>query len=91
MSTSHVPINPDFTIPSVPQSHKWEVNGMARLPDGRWKISRVPISGWGGLVKVKGKLANGEEFPELKMGSFWLWIKDAKLAISTVDKQRKID
>lgn len=64
---------------------------MARLPDGRWKISRVPISGWGGLVKVKGKLANGEEFPELKMGSFWLWIKDVKLAISTVDKQRKID
>ncbi|KLJ13831.1 hypothetical protein EMPG_11251 [Blastomyces silverae] len=82
INTSYVPINPSLAMPPVPESESWEEDALIGTKE--WRHAKVDVSGWARVVRVEGKLGDGQSFPELTAGGYWVYINDAKLSCVAV-------
>ncbi|PGG96106.1 hypothetical protein AJ79_09732 [Helicocarpus griseus UAMH5409] len=82
-STSYVPIDMGLWAPALPESKDWKENGLVGTQE--WRQARADISGWARVIRVKGKLGDGQAFPDLKLGGLWVYINDARVSFVTVE------
>lgn len=83
ISSAYVPLNIDLAIPPIPQSDNWKKDG--RVGTAEWRYTSVSFCGWAGLVNVQGRVGDGKAFPQLNLGSYWTWIKDAHFSFHTLE------
>ncbi|KKZ61333.1 hypothetical protein EMCG_04052 [[Emmonsia] crescens] len=82
INTSYVPISPLLGMPPVPESESWKEDALVGTKE--WCHAKVDVSGWARMVRVEGKLGDGQSFPELATGGYWVYINNAKLSCVTV-------
>lgn len=80
--TSYVPVNLLLGMAPIPESESWREDALVGTKE--WCHTRVDISGWGRMMRVEGKLGDGQSFPELSMSSYWVYINDAKLSCMSI-------
>ncbi|QSS61244.1 hypothetical protein I7I51_03416 [Histoplasma capsulatum] len=80
--TSYVPVNLLLGMAPIPESESWREDALVGTKE--WCHARVDISGWGRMMRVEGKLGDGQSFPELSMSSYWVYINDAKLSCMSI-------
>ncbi|OAX80561.1 hypothetical protein ACJ72_05106 [Emergomyces africanus] len=82
MNTAYAPINLLLGMPPIPESDSWKEDALVGTKE--WCYAKVDVSGWARMVRVEGKLGDGQYFPELPTGGYWVYINDAKLSCVTV-------
>jgi hypothetical protein len=76
----------DVVMPPIPESEDWRDDGRVGTEGKTWRIFRASVCGKAGLMRVKGKVGNGVDFPELAMDGLWGWVANAKMECETVDE-----
>ncbi|OJD18433.1 hypothetical protein AJ78_01552 [Emergomyces pasteurianus Ep9510] len=82
VNTSYAPINLLLVMPPVPGSESWKEDALVGTKE--WCTAKVDISGWARMMRVEGKLGDGQYFPELSTGGYWVYINNANLSCMAV-------